>query len=260
MPNLSAEQIQANWNTFLSIIDTYITGDRATLLKELYLSMEEQTILAPAAIRDSNHNCFPGGYVDHVIRVVKASIQISNVWKTFDVAETFTQEELIFAAINHDLGKLGLPGTPGVFENDNDWQVKNQGAYYKVNTALSFSSVPDRSLFILQSAGITLSENEYLGIKLHDGLYDEANKHYLISYQPESRLRSSLPIILHQADMLAARVEWENVWIPKLASGSTARQTKPVAHKVISKPAATEEAMKRISSANPNLLAALKNI
>jgi hypothetical protein len=260
MTQLSAEQIQANWNTFLAVIDTYITGDRSTLLKDLYLSMEEQTILAPAAIRDSNHNCFAGGYVDHVLRVVKASLQFDNVWKSFNVGETYSQEELVFAAINHDLGKLGLPGTPGVFPNDNDWQVKNQGAHYKFNTALSFASVPDRSLFILQSAGITVSENEYLGIKLHDGLYDEANKHYLISYQPESRLRSSLPIILHQADMLAARVEWEGEWLPRLNSGSPIRQTKTVTHKIISKPAASEEAMKRISSANPNLMAALKNI
>ena len=31
----------------------------------------------------------------------------------------------------------------------------------------------------------------------------------LISFNPDSRLRSNLPLILHQADMMASRVEWE---------------------------------------------------
>jgi hypothetical protein len=40
-------------------------------------------------------------------------------------------------------------------------------------------------------------------------MYEEANKPYLVSYNPDSRLRSNLPLILHQADMMASRVEWE---------------------------------------------------
>jgi hypothetical protein len=49
-----------------------------------------------------------------------------------------------------------------------------------------------------------------LGIKLHDGLYDEANKPYYISYLEDRKLKTSLPFVLHQADLLAARVEYEN--------------------------------------------------
>ena len=40
-------------------------------------------------------------------------------------------------------------------------------------------------------------------------MYEEANKPYLVSFNPDSRLRSNLPLILHQADMMASRVEWE---------------------------------------------------
>jgi len=36
-----------------------------------------------------------------------------------------------------------------------------------------------------------------------------------MSYMPESRPRSSMPFILHQADLLAARVEFEREWLPK---------------------------------------------
>ena len=54
-----------------------------------------------------------------------------------------------------------------------------------------------------------------IGIQTHDGLYDSANDKYLKGYMPEQKPRTSLPFILHQADMLAARVEFEIEWLPK---------------------------------------------
>jgi hypothetical protein len=43
---------------------------------------------------------------------------------------------------------------------------------------------------------------------------------------PEQKPRTSLPFILHQADMLAARVEWEKEWLPKLSQNSVEKQKK----------------------------------
>jgi hypothetical protein len=253
---LSAEQIQSNYNSFIANIEIYVSSPRREKLLEFYKSIEEILIMAPAASRESNHNCMPGGYVDHVNRVVAASLDLHMLWQGFgDSARTYTEEELVFAAINHDLGKLGEGDKPNYIINDNDWQVKNQGAHYKINTELSFSTIPDRSLFLLQREGIAITHNEYLGIKLHDGLYEEANKAYLVSFQPESRLRTALPIILHQADMLASRVEWERVWLPKLSAPAV----KPK-QKSFTTAAAKEQAMSKIGKANPSLLAALKNI
>jgi hypothetical protein len=55
-----------------------------------------------------------------------------------------------------------------------------------------------------------------LAIKLHDGLYDDANKPYLMSWSPETKPRTALVFIVHQADLMAARIEFEQVWMPKL--------------------------------------------
>jgi hypothetical protein len=52
-------------------------------------------------------------------------------------------------------------------------------------------------------------------IQTHDGLYDEANKKYLMTYLPEQKPRTSLPFIVHQADLMAARIEFEREWLPK---------------------------------------------
>jgi hypothetical protein len=51
--------------------------------------------------------------------------------------------------------------------------------------------------------------NEYLAIKIHDGVYDDANKPYYIGFTLESKMKSTLPLILHHADMMASRFEFE---------------------------------------------------
>ena len=80
---LSAEQIQANWKEFNSNIGTYITGDRKEKLFDFYNRYEDRIILMPAAHKKEYHSAFPGGYVDHVNRVVKAALSMSAVWEGF---------------------------------------------------------------------------------------------------------------------------------------------------------------------------------
>jgi len=67
--------------------------------------------------------------------------------------------------------------------------------------------VPDRGLWLLQHYGVKVTDKEYIGIKLTDGLYDEANKAYLMSYNPDFGLRTNMAYILHQADMMATHIE-----------------------------------------------------
>jgi hypothetical protein len=56
-----------------------------------------------------------------------------------------------------------------------------------------------------------------VAIQTHDGLYDPANDKYLKGWMPEQKPRTSLPFILHQADMMAARIEFEKEWLPKFS-------------------------------------------
>jgi hypothetical protein len=170
----------------------------------------------------------------------------------------FTAEELVFSAINHDLGKLGRDGQPAYIPNDSEWHVKNQGAIYKPNTELAFIPIQDSSLFILQQAGLELTFNEWVAIKTHDGLYDDGNKAYLISSQNESKLRCSLPLILHQADILAARVEWEKEWIDKV--GAPIKKEMKASTPTQFKQKAESAKLANAAKGNPGLLNALKGL
>jgi len=207
MKQLSPEQILENLNKFYSIIEKYITGDRKDKLIELYKGIEETLAMSPASTRIDHHNCFAGGYVDHVIRVIEASLVFEKVWDRFGQNKNYTTEELIFSAINHDLGKLGTNEQPMYLPNDSQWHIEKQGLVYKYNPNITHMRVSDRSLFYLQKAGIEVSENEFLAIKLHDGLYEESNKSYYITYNKDTELKSNITYILHQADLMASKVE-----------------------------------------------------
>ena len=219
---LTAEQIQDNWNKFLSIIDEYISEPRCSELKSFYELYAERIMLMPASHKKEYHNAFPGGYVDHVLRVVQCALKLHQVWKEMGVdTSAYTFDELVFAALNHDLGKMGDEENESYLPQDDQWRKDKLGEDYKFNNQLEYMSVPDRSLYLLMSHDIVFSKNEMLAIKLHDGLYDDANKPYLMSYLPETKPRTALIYIIHQADLMAARIEFEQEWNAKLKNGTT---------------------------------------
>ena len=225
--SLTANQIQDNWSTFLNNIEVHITGDRKQKLLDFYKKYEERIILMPAAHKKEYHSAFPGGYVDHVNRVVRCSLKQYELWKEegADVT-TFTIEELIFSAINHDLGKMGDEEEEAYIPQTDKWRREKLGEDYMFNKKVPFASVPDRGLFLLQSHGIQYTFNEMLAIQTHDGLYDEANSKYLKTFMPEQKPRTSLPFILHQADLMSARIEFEQEWLPKLKGENSVEGSK----------------------------------
>ena len=68
--------------------------------------------------------------------------------------------------------------------------------------------IPGNTTYIDNYKCVVINK-EYLGIKLTDGLYDDANKSYLMSYNPDFNLRSNMAYILHQADMMATHIEFD---------------------------------------------------
>jgi hypothetical protein len=208
MKELTPEQIQENWNKLIQIINDNFSGERLEKLLEMYDYFEERMCMAPASGKEHFHNAHAGGYVEHVLHITDLAQQIYELWdRNGAIVDNFTKEELIFSALHHDLGKVGDLAEDYYTPNDSDWHRKNQGLIYKHNGNLQFMTVTDRACWILQHFGVVMTENEYLGLRLTDGMYEEANKSYYVSYQKERQLKSNIAYILHQADMMASKIE-----------------------------------------------------
>ena len=107
MKQLTEQQITGNWDKLRTIINDTFSGDRLERLNKMYDDLEDRMVVAPASAKKSFHNAMVGGYVEHILHVVEMSQQIRDLWESNGATINFTNEELIFAALHHDLGKIG---------------------------------------------------------------------------------------------------------------------------------------------------------
>ena len=209
MKQLTEKQILGNWTKLRDIITSTFEGDRLENLNKMYDHFEDRMCIAPASGKEHFHYAHVGGYIEHVLHIIDYSKQLKGVWEGNGATINFTDEELIFAAMHHDLGKVGDLEHDYYVPNESEWHRKNQGAIYTHNKELQHMTVTDRAIFLLGHFKVPMSENEYIGLRLTDGMYEEANKAYYIAYQPERQLRSNIAYILHQADMMATHIEYD---------------------------------------------------
>jgi len=209
MKQLTEQQILDNWNKLIKLIEDTFEGERKEKLLEMYKYFENRMVTAPASGKAAYHNAMVGGYVEHVLHVTDCALKIKNLWESERAMINFTDEELIFAAMHHDLGKVGDLEEDYYIPQDSDWHRKNQGSIFKHNPKLQYMSVTDRAIFLLGHFQIPMTEWEYIGLRLTDGMYEEANKSYYMSYNPDWSLKSNIAYILHQADMMATHIEFD---------------------------------------------------
>jgi hypothetical protein len=250
---LEAEKIKDNWERYRGLVNQFFPT-RKDELNRMYDEFEDRMVMMPASSIAHFHNAFAGGYVDHVLRVMDCALTLHNTWTVCGADMSgYTEEELLFAAMHHDLGKVGFPGDGNeVYQVEtSDWHRKNQNKMYRHNENIPFAMVPDLSIWLLQEYGIKLSWNEYQAIKIHDGMYDDANKPYFVARSAQAKLKTNLPIILHHADHMAAQLEYER-W----------RNSKNVSPAPVAEKSKTQKsnALKNLAENNPEAEKSLMDI
>jgi hypothetical protein len=220
----------------------------------MYDDFEDRLAMMPASSMAHFHNAFAGGYIDHVLRVMDCTETLYDVWfhQGADMSG-YTKEELMFAAMHHDLGKVGFPGDGNeVYQVEtSDWHRKNMGRLYKHNENIPFTMVPDLSIWLLQEYNVSMTWNEYQAIKIHDGMYDDSNKPYFVARSEKAKLKTNMAIILHHGDHMAAQIEYEQ-W-----RNYKAGTPNPVAAK---SKATKSTAMKNLAENNPNIGSSIADI
>jgi hypothetical protein len=211
MKDYSIEQLEENYNKFIEFLKKVFKNnpDRLDNLLHMYSGTELGTELtiAPASGKLHFHSAYVGGYIDHVMNVCRNAFGIKKLFAEQGGRINFTDEELFFAALHHDLGKLGDGEKPHYIPEESEWHRKNQNSAFKINPELYYMDVTDRALWLLNQYGIKYSQNEMLGIKMADGLYNEGAKKYFINYSDGGELKTELPYIIHWADHMSCRAE-----------------------------------------------------
>jgi len=209
MKQKTEQELKQSYDKFIAIINKYFTGERLEKLLFMYSENELGVNLAisPASGNVGYHNCYTGGYIDHIFNVCKNALKVKELFVQLGGKVDFTDEELIFCALHHDLGKLGSKGKPYYIANPSDWHIKNQGKLFTANPELTHMTHTDRTMFLLQQYNINVSEAEYFGMKLTDGLYDEDNTKYLKVFDISKSMKYKIPYIMHWADHMSTVIE-----------------------------------------------------
>ena len=171
---LTPEEIEQNWQRFYALCGK-VGEERAPALLKMLDVLGERIATCPASHKRDYHNAFPGGLVEHSLRVLNNAVTLNKAFEW-----NLPRGSLIIASLGHDLGKIGdLEKDYYVVQND-AWRVEKCGEEYKYNPDLPYVTVTDRGLFLLQHFGVCLTQDEYMAIKLSDGFSLEENKHYVL--------------------------------------------------------------------------------
>jgi len=213
-PDLSEEQVTENYETFIEFVKESFADSAhdGRLEKLLDLYSEDKfgirLATAPAAGKVHFHYAHTGGYIQHIANVEKASMGAGKLFELMGGTVDYTEEERIFAALHHDLGKLGNENGEYYVPETEAWQAK-RGQVFKHNPKTQFWNVTDNALYVLQSQQIVVTWKETLAIKLSDGMYDESAQFYLKTYNPDQCLRTNLPYVIHAGDFLSCHAEYD---------------------------------------------------
>jgi hypothetical protein len=184
---------------------TFTSQDRVDKLLKMYDDLETRILEAPASSKVQYHNAYPGGYLDHIHNVIRTAELCERLYRHVGGKIDFTPEERVFAAMHHDLYKLGDENGPFyIRESDNYWIKK--GSVYKYSEDLDVMHGVDRTFYMLQKYGIEMTYKEMVGIKCADGLYDRANEKYFMA-QGVFPNRTQIHLVIHWADCMAANAE-----------------------------------------------------
>jgi hypothetical protein len=207
-------ELKQNYEKFIQILKKYFTGERLEKLLHMYSENELgiNLTLSPASGSIYYHNAYIGGYIDHIFNVTKNALRMKKLFEEAGGIVDFTDEELVFSCLHHDLGKLGIKGQMHYIPSDTDWERK-KGHVFKRNEEISYMTLTDRTFFTLNAYGVSYNENEYFAIKLTDGMYDEDNQKYLKGHDIKKQLKGKLQFIMHWADHMSTVIERQDVKI-----------------------------------------------
>lgn len=171
--SLTPEEIEQNWKRMQSLLEK--CGDRAPDAIRMVEALGERLALCPASGKRDYHNAFPGGLVDHSLRVLGNAVRLTGTfgWQV-------PRDSLILACLLHDLGKVGDHERDYYVPQTDQWRVDKLGEEYTYSKEIQYMTVPDRSIFLCQHFGLKLKQDELLAIRLHDGFVVEENKPYCL--------------------------------------------------------------------------------
>ncbi len=72
------KELKDSYEKFIAVIKKYFKGERLEKLLFMYSELElgQNLAIAPASGNAGYHNCYIGGYIDHIFNVCKNALKV----------------------------------------------------------------------------------------------------------------------------------------------------------------------------------------
>ena len=95
-----------------------------------------------------------GGLLEHSVGVTETLLKFRET-----LAPAISEESCVIVGLLHDVGKIGMPGKPRYFKNDNQWEIEKRNMTYKINPDEVYMNLATRSLYLIAKY-VPLSDSE----------------------------------------------------------------------------------------------------
>lgn len=200
---INLETIQKNFETFkkeyASIASIRQRDEEASLTDEL----EERIMSAPASTRIDLVCAYPGGLVEHTLRVF-------SIMRKYNagIGANLDDTAISVTALIHDIGKIGYGRQDYYHDCESDWHRNKLGMMYEVNPKLAHWTPSQLSLMFAAWTGINLEPDEWYAISsIRDTRKDD--------HIPAQGNEPMLAVVLQQAVKIAT-IQGKNKQSPSI--------------------------------------------
>ena len=138
-------------------------GSKAGTLCQFLDDNAERVMLAPASTRKEFTCCYPGGLVEHSLRVLQNAAKLRQVYGQTESIET---NSLILASLYHDIGKVGTDTKEYYVDNTSDWHRDKLGILYNIADRFQHVPVSQLSLHRLSQNRVEIDIDEWYSISV----------------------------------------------------------------------------------------------
>lgn len=164
------DTIKTNWDTYEKLCNKAVKHGMGDLIETL----GERLITTPYSTHEKDGGCYAGGLVENALETTSKMRKLA---ASFDL--DINTGSILKVGLLHEIGKVGTLENDLFVEQDSSWHREKLGQFYKYNENVSKSTIPDRTLCLLQHFGITLTNDEFYAIRLSQGSHLEENRFYV---------------------------------------------------------------------------------
>ncbi len=164
------DTIKTNWDTYEKLCNKAAKHGMPDLIKAL----GERLITTPYSTHEKDSGCYAGGLIENALETTSKMRKLASSFE-LDI----NTGSILKVGLLHEIGKVGTLENDLFVEQDSSWHREKLGQFYKYNENVPKSTIPDRTLCLLQHFGITLTNDEFYAIRLSQGSHLEENRFYV---------------------------------------------------------------------------------